>query len=415
MAPADLVIVNMCSVRQQSVNRVYGKYEKFIKIKKSRQELITMLTGCVSKKDRIKFLKKFDIVIDIKDILSLPKLLGETRKKIGENYLTITPAYQNKFSANVPIMTGCNNFCAYCVVPYSRGKEISRPTEEILREVEKLVKNGYKEIWLLGQNVNSYKSQSPVADGRSNPKSQTKKTQTISFPELLKMVNNISGEFWIRFTSSHPKDFSGGLINAMAKCEKATKYLNLPIQSGDDKILKKMNRPYTSAGYKRLVAKIREKMPEIALSTDIIVGFPGEAKEQFENSVKIFKEIAFDMAHIAKYSPRPGTAAEKMKDNISLKEKSQREKILTDILRQTALTHNKKLIGKEITVLVDSEKNGFYFGKSEGYKTVKIVQNFKLKNQNRSQKPKAQKQVGKFVKVKVIGATSWGLSGDLIL
>ena len=285
---ADLVVVNMCSVRQSAVDRVFGLVPK-LKNKK------TILTGCILKKDKRNLAEYFDEIIDIKEFI-----------KSG-------PKYSEKTRAFVPIMTGCNNFCAYCVVPYTRGRENSRPAKEIIREVKNLVRRGFKEIWLLGQNVNSYQ---------------------YNFPQLLRKINKIQGKFWIRFTSPHPKDFSDDLIKAMAECKKVAKYLNLPVQSGDDKILKKMNRSYTIAQYKNLVKKIRKKIPDINLSTDVIVGFPGETKKQFENTAKLFKEIKYDIAYIAKYSPRPGTAAAKMKDNVSLKEKKRREKVLREILNK---------------------------------------------------------------------------------
>ena len=285
---ADLIVVNMCSVRQSAVDRVYGLLPK-LKNKKS------ILTGCILKKDKNKFRKYFDEIIDIKEFT-------KNEQK-----------YSNNIKASVPIMTGCNNFCSYCVVPYTRGKEVSRPLKEIICEVKKLVKQGRKEIWLLGQNVNSYK---------------------YNFSKLLRTINDIPGKFWIRFTSSHPKDFSDDLIKAMAECKKVAKYLNLPVQSGDDKILKKMNRPYTVKQYKNLVKRIRKKIPDINLSTDVIVGFPGETKKQFENTVKLFKEIKYDIAYINKYSPRSGTAAAKLKDNVSIQEKKRREKILEKTLKQ---------------------------------------------------------------------------------
>lgn len=282
---ANLVVVNMCSVRQSAVDRVAGLAPK-LKNKK------TILTGCILKKDRQKFSKIFDEIVDIKNLA----------KDSGD------------ISGLVPIMTGCNNFCSYCVVPYTRGREISRPVKEIICEVKKLVKNNVKEIWLLGQNVNSYK---------------------YNFAKLLRKINKIPGEFQIRFMSSHPKDFPDDLIKTMAECKRVAKYLNLPVQSGDDEILKKMNRPYTVKQYKNLVKKIRRKIPNINLSTDVIVGFPGETKKQFENTVKLFKEIKYNIAHINKYSPRYGTSASKLKDNVPIKEKKRREKVLQKIIKET--------------------------------------------------------------------------------
>ncbi len=379
---ADLIIVTMCSVRQTAVDRVHGLMPKFRKIKKINPKLKTVLTGCVLKKDKKVFVRGFDYVVDIKDIKKLPEIIGIKKIKNADNYLDIAPKYSSKFSANVPIMTGCNNFCAYCVVPYTREREISRPAKEIISEVKNLIKRGYKEIWLLGQNVNSYK------DGKNN------------FTKLLKMVNNIPGNFWLRFTSSHPKDFSDDLISAMAECKKVTPYLNLPVQSGDDKVLKSMNRHYTVEDYKNKIKKLREKIPNICLSTDIIIGFPGETKKQFNNTAKLFRKIKFDMAYINKYSPRADTAAAKLKDNVLIKEKKNRENILTQVLKQTALEHNKKLVGKKTIVLIDSKKQeNLWLGKNENYKTVQIKSSKNL--------------LGKFVKVKIIKAREWALKGEV--
>jgi tRNA-2-methylthio-N6-dimethylallyladenosine synthase len=321
-------------------------------------------------------------VIDIHDIKKLPEILANKKTKDSDNYLDITPKYSSKFSATVPIMTGCNNFCAYCVVPYVREREISRPAKDILSEIKKLVKGGYKEIWMLGQNVNSYKD------------------KDVNFPKLLKMVNNIPGNFWIRFTSSHPKDFNDDVMNTMALGGKIAPYLNLPIQSGDDKVLKSMNRHYTVKDYKNKIEKLQEKIPGISISTDIIVGFPGETKKQFNNTTKLFKDVKYDMAYINKYSPRAGTAAAKLKDNVSIVEKKRREKVLTDVLKQTALAKNKQLVGKETIVLFNERRDDSYFGKSEHYKTIKVKSNKNL--------------IGKLIKVKITEASPFTLKGELI-
>jgi len=296
---ADLIVVNMCSVRQSAVDRVYGLIPKFKILEKNNPKLKTILTGCILKKDRPKFTKGFSQILSFKDLLKYQ------------------PKRQDKSRAYVPISNGCNNFCTYCVVPFTRGPLICRKHKEILEEVKEAVKKGFKEIWLLGQNVNDYTS----PDDNS-----------INFSKLLKMVNDIPGNFQIRFTSPNPKNFSDELIEVMANSKKVAKYLNLPVQSGDNEILKKMNRPYTVEQYKNLVKKIREKIPDINLSTDVIVGFPGETKKQFENTAKLFKKIKFNIAYIAKYSPRPGTAAFKMKDDVPLEEKKRREKCLKNLL-----------------------------------------------------------------------------------
>ena len=306
---ADLIVVNMCSVRQSAVDRVFGQCQKLSKLKIKNEKLKTILTGCILKQDRPKFAKIFDQILKFKDLLKY------------------NPKYQNNSLAYVPISNGCNNFCSYCVVPYVRGSLVCRDHKEILKEVKNVVKNGFKEIWLLGQNVNDYHSP-------TNP--------SLNFTKLLELVNDIPGEFQIRFTSPNPKNFSDELIKVMTKSEKIAKYLNLPVQSGDNEILKKMNRPYTVQQYKNLVKKIREKIPDINLSTDVIVGFPGETKKQFQNTVKLFKEINFNMAYIAKYSPRPGTAAFKIKDDVPLKEKKRREKTLRRIIIKLKLQNYKK-------------------------------------------------------------------------
>lgn len=389
---ADLIVVNMCSVRQSAVDRVFGKIRDFAKLKAQNSKLKTILTGCLLKKDKNKLSKLFDLVLDINYLPKWPEILDYKKPKIisgkellkSKNYFEIEPKYSNKFSALVPIMTGCNNFCAYCVVPYVRGREISRPAEEIVCEIKRLIKQGCKEIWLLGQNVNSY----------NNKQRTMNNEQKIGFPKLLKMVNDIPGEFWIRFTSSHPKDFSDGLIKIMKDCKKVTPYLNLPVQTGDDEILKKMNRPYTITQYKKIINKIRKEIPNITLSTDVIVGFPGETKKQFENTAKLFKELKYDMAYIAKYSPRAGTAAVKLKDSVPQKEKSRREKILTEILKQTALENNKKYIGKKVEVLMMDNS----IGKTRTNKTVKINSKKNLS--------------GRFVKVKITNALAWSLKGE---
>lgn len=390
---ADLIIITMCSVRQSAVDRVRGISDKFINLRKNNPNLKTILTGCVLKKDRKMFLNYFDYVVDIKDIKKLPSILGKKITKNIDNYLDIAPKHTSKFSATIPIMTGCNNFCSYCVVPYAREREVSRSSKKIISEIKKLIKNDYKEIWLLGQNVNSYKDPS------------TSSGQVINFPKLLKTINEIPGNFWIRFTSSHPKDFNGEVIDAMAEGRHITPYLNLPIQSGDNNVLVSMNRHYTVRDYKNKIKELRKKIPGICLSTDIIVGFPGETKKQFSNTVKLFKDVKYDMAYINKYSTRYGTAAAKLEDNVSIEEKKKREKILNETLTKTALKNNNKIIGSKSIVLIDNNKNGYWFGKNEHYKTVKI---------NQKCSPKKKNLIGSFVEVKITGAMAWSLIGEII-
>ena len=394
---ADLIVVVMCSIRQTAVDRVYGQIKNFKKLKEKNPNLKIVLTGCVLKSDfkKIQTKQEYDYILPIKTLSSWNKILKQkqyvnlpkTRDNSNCDYLKIKPKYVSKFSAFVPIIIGCNNFCSYCVVPYTRGPEISRPASDVIKEIKQLVKNKYKEIWLIGENVNSYKYK-----------------QT-NFPKLLKTIDEIPGNFWIRFTSSHPKDFCDELIDTIANGKKITKYISLPVQSGDDKILKKMNRPYTIKQYKNIIQKIRKKIPDIMLSTDVIVGFPGETKKQFENTIKLFKEIKPDMAYVAQYSPRKGTKAFEMKDTISQKEKIRRDKEITETLKQTALFNNKKYIGKNVEMLVEYERKAWLIGKTKEYKTIKI------KNPKKNQ---TQSLIGKILTVKVISAIPWGLKGKLL-
>jgi tRNA-2-methylthio-N6-dimethylallyladenosine synthase len=287
---ADLIVINACSVRQSAMDRVYTKINKY------RNKKI-ILAGCVLPSDKNKLKSKVSKIWH------------------PDEYFGCSPIYSDKSSAYIPIMTGCDNFCSYCAVPFTRGREKSRPAAEIINEIKNLIKNGYKEIWLLGQNVNSYR-------------------EKLNFPLLLKIINNIPGDFKIHFLTSHPKDMSDELIKTIAECEKVSKEIHLPMQSGDNTVLKKMNRKYTIGHYKNLVKKIRKSIPDAKISTDIIVGFPGETKKQFENTVKLAREIGFKKAYIAKYSPRVGTAAFKLKDNVPLGEKKRRWQILDRLINK---------------------------------------------------------------------------------
>lgn len=372
---ADLVVVNTCGVRQSAEDRAYGIIPK---IKKVNPKVKIILTGCLSERKDVK--KRLGNKVDI----WLPIVnLGKLSKKLQyDNYLKLQPKYKSKFSAFVPIGNGCNNFCAYCVVPMARGREVYRSAEDIINEVKELVKKGYKEIILIAQNVNSYKS------------------KDVHFPELLKMVNEIPGDFWIRFATSHPKDMSDELIEIITKSEKVCEHIHLPVQAGDNEVLKKMNRNYTVEHYKGLIKKIRKAMPNALITTDIIVGFPSETKEQFNNTAKLFKEVKFDMAYIAQYSPRPGTTAEKLKDDVDKEEKKRREEELMKILRKTALENNKKYINKVVDILIEREKNKVYFGKTKTSKVVKIESSKDLR--------------GKFIKVKITKAQDFGLEGEAV-
>lgn len=389
---ADLVVFNTCGVRQMAEDRVYGQIHN-LRVKSQKSKVKIVLTGCLAhRKDVQRRLKnKVDLFADIKDFQKeINKIINIKNRDTNNelDYFSIKPKYNSKHTALVPIMTGCNNFCSYCVVPYARGREISRPASEILKEIKGLLKAGYKEIILLGQNVNSYKD------------------EKINFSKLLKKVNHIPGNFWISFISNHPKDFSGVLIETATKLKKVCEYIHLPIQAGDDKILQKMNRKYTQKQYLELIKKIRKSFRKnkpgklYSLTSDIIVGFPGETKKQFEKSAEIMKKANYDMVYFGQFSPRPETAAWKMKDNISKKEKSRREHFLNEILKKTSFENNKKYLNKTLEVLIDKEKDEYYFGRTRTMKNVKIISNKK-------------NLVGKIVKAKITKANIWNLESKL--
>lgn len=306
MEEADVVIINSCSVRESAENRVFGlinNLNKQQKTNRSRQKIV--LTGCLLRYGKSALQKKLPAVNEFK----------KAEEFIIPNSSFII--HNSKPNALVPIMEGCNNFCTYCVVPYARGREKSIPFADIICEVEKLVENGTKEITLLGQNVNSY--------GKDLGVDQT------SFAKLLEKLNGIPGLEKISFLTSNPWDLTDDIIQSI-KLPKIDKYLHLPVQSGDNEILKRMNRHYTVEQYLSLIHKIRREIPEIKIGTDIIVGFPGETEEQFQNTVKLCRKVGFVKAYVSMYSPRPQTAAYKFKDNVPHKEKRRRWLILDRLI-----------------------------------------------------------------------------------
>lgn len=309
---ADLVVINMCSVREPAVQKVKNQISK---IKSINQKSKIILTGCILDIDKKMFEKKEGVMI--KQFKNLNKIYPVKNNKVQETEF-------------VPIMQGCNNFCTYCVVPYTKGKEKYRDPKEIICEIKELIKRGTKEIILLGQNVNSYKFK--IRNSTQNTKI-LKKKEVIDFADLLKEINDLEGDFKVRFLTNHPKDMSDKLIETISQCNKIVKHLHLPVQSGDNEILKKMNRGYTKEQYFALVKKIMEKIPQIQLTTDIIVGFPGETKKAFKNTLNLMRKIRFKTAYIAMYSPRPGTTAYKLKDNIPFNEKKRRHQLLLQIIK----------------------------------------------------------------------------------
>lgn len=319
---ADVIFALSCSVRKSAVDRIMGMVKNW-------QGKKVVITGCVLPNDKPKYLKKNVILWDNKKPEDLKDILPHCHSEQSEEFqdhsaeftLSLPNVPQddriskllnngNSSSAYLPIMTGCNNFCTYCAVPYTRGREKSRPFNEIIEDFKKIVEVGHKEILLLGQNVNSYKH---------------------DFALLLKALNDVTGDFIIRFTSNHPKDMTDDIIEAVRDLPKVKKEIHLPLQSGSNEVLKAMNRPYTIEKYLELIKKIKKEIPTISITTDIIVGFPTETEEDFQKTVEILKKINFTAAYINKYSPRSGTAAYKLGDPIPWAEKQRRWKILNEI------------------------------------------------------------------------------------
>lgn len=381
---ADLFIAISCSVRESAMLSIYGKVKELREYKVKNPAFRTILTGCVLEKDRKKLGKVFDIMLTMEDLPKLPSLLDrhpEPSEGFRTDYLSIIPHYESSFRAYVPISTGCDNFCSYCAVPYTKGREKSRPMKEIVTEVKNLVTSGYKEITLLGQNVNSY--------GKKD-----------SFVELLIELDRIPGDHRIYFYSNHPKDMTDNLISTIASLKHFPHYIHLPLQSGNDEILRKMNRHNTKEDYLKLVAKIRQAMPDVTLTTDIIVGFPGETETQFADTADVIRKSEYDMAFIAQYSPRPGTVSAKMVDDVPKTEKIRREKVLQEIVKSTVLEHNQKLVGTTQKVLVDECKKDKYYGRTEGYKVVEIKTDQLL-------------EIGQFTDVNIESVSSWKLVGTI--
>lgn len=337
---ADLIIANLCSVRQRSIDRIWGKLKVWERFKTKPK---IFLTGCILAGDRPKLRSRVDGIFDISDLAHLPTLLKKKTPPAGEKnnrslaYLDIIPKRAKANSAFVPIATGCNNFCSFCAVPYTRGREISRPQKNIINEIKTLLKQGYRYFLLLGQNVNFYNPSPKPSKHYHTTKYRSKGTKidNTEFIKLLKKIDHLPGKFKFNFMSSNPHDMNSKLIDTYSKLKKWDKVLHIAMQSGDDEILRKMNRKYTSAQFLRLISSLRSHISNLKLSTDIIVGFPGESKKAFENTLKVCKKAKFDKAYIAMYSPRPGTlAAKKYKDDIPHLEKKRRWKILNNLINK---------------------------------------------------------------------------------
>ena len=399
---SDVIFYNTCAVRENAEARVFGNVGEIKHLKKQNPELIVGLCGCMTQQKSIsdKIKKSYpyvDIIAGTHALHKIPEFVFgilEKRKKIIYNEDSFGVIAENlpvmrdsTLKAWVPIMYGCNNFCTYCIVPYVRGRERSRKSEDILREVRELVENGYKEITLLGQNVNSYGN---GVEGE------------ISFSQLLRKINDIPGEFRVRFMTSHPKDASRELIDAMAECEKICKHLHLPVQCGSDRVLELMNRRYTTEKYLDIVKYAKEKIPEISLTSDIIVGFPSESYEEFLQTAELIKKVEYDLVYTFVYSKREGTKAALMKDDISPKQKGLWLRELIKIQEEITLKRMNELVGKTLRVLVDG------FGKNEGYVTSRSDTNIVVEFIG------DESLIGKFVDVKITQAQNWAVIGEKI-
>ncbi len=399
---ADLIILNTCAVRENAEDRVFGIVGSMKKLKELKPELIIGIAGCMTAQSHVaekikRSYPQVDFVLGTSAINGLPRLLLDALNGAGfeaditeyDDFSgTVEQVRGSSFKASVPIMFGCNNFCTYCIVPYVRGRERSRRPEDIVSEVEGLVREGYKEIMLLGQNVNSYGND---LGGE------------MTFPQLLRRLNGIEGDFWIRFMSSHPKDASKELIDAIFDCEKVAKHLHLPVQSGSDDVLRRMNRRYTAEKYLGIVNDIRSRDPEFSLTTDLIVGFPDETDEDFEATLDMMRTVKYDNIYSFIYSKRSGTRAAEMPDAVSEEEKGKRMRRLLEVQREISTEFYKRFIGRRMRVLVDDKakkREGFLTGKSSGFIIVEFEGDESL--------------IGKFVDVEITGAMNWAVTGRVI-
>ncbi len=361
---ADLVLFNTCAVREHAEERVFGNIGALKKYKKERPDMIIAVCGCMAQQDKnLQKLKKsypyVNLVFGTKMRHKFPELILRVLKEGRRVYETggedkivegMPVKRDGTFKAWLPIMQGCNNFCTYCIVPYVRGREVSRSPEAVIKEAKELINSGVKEIMLLGQNVNSYGKDEPYG---------------VDFAEILYRVNEIPGDFRIRFMTSHPKDCNERLLIAIRDCKKVAKCLHLPVQSGSDRILKLMNRHYDSKHYMSLIEKARELMPEIEFTSDIIVGFPGESDEDFEKTIELVKKVGYRALFTFIFSARNGTPAAKMEDTTPKEEKSRRFSRLIKIQDEIAAQNEKRAIGRTVRVLAEEENEGILFGRDE--------------------------------------------------
>jgi tRNA-2-methylthio-N6-dimethylallyladenosine synthase len=381
---ADLVLLNSCVVRRSAEARTLNKLGYLEGVKRAHSSCSIVVTGCFVDSNREELRRQFSH-IDLffppggfEDFTEWASGLAGSSSNESNAFLSLQPPV----SSFITVMQGCNNFCTYCIVPYRRGRERSRPVDEVTCEVAKLVQRGTKEVVLLGQNVNSYGHDLLQKSG---------------LPDLLEELSQIDGLRRLRFLTNHPKDMSLRLIETMSKMEKVCEHLNVPVQSGDDDILQAMGRGYTAAQYLCLVEEIR-RLPDVGLSTDIIVGFPGETSGQFQNTLDLLKRVRFDTVHVAAYSPRPDTVASRMlRDDVPAEEKKKRTHEVEALQENIAAEINLRLVGQEVEVLVEGKKRDKWEGRTRNNKLVFFTHEEELR--------------GQLVTVGIEKATAWSLQG----
>ena len=420
---ADLLIVNTCSIRQLSADKAYslvgvwGKWKQEEHKKelegKPFRDIKVAFCGCVAQQDKEKLLKRFpyvDLVFGTNNVYELPDLIrrintgervcatNETPKKFtdGEEEAKYEIKRAKSLNAWIPIMEGCNNFCTYCIVPFTRGRERSRKPSEIIDEAKKAIKEGFKEITLLGQNVDSY--------GKTLDKDKDYDGRDVTLANLLRDLNKIDGKFRIRFVTSYPTDITEDLIQAVKECDKVCEFFHIPMQSGNSKVLKEMNRRYNREEYGEIVKKIRDTFENVAITSDFIAGFPGETEEEFLDTMSAIDEFELDYSNTAAYSPRVKTKAAKWTDRfIDEDTKFERLARLNEKNRQACLKSNEKCIGKIFEILVES------FEEKEG----KIILAGRARNNKIVHFEGEKNLVGEFVNVKITGASTWHLRGEI--
>ena len=400
---ADVIVVNTCAVREHAEMRVLGNVGALNHSKKARPGQIIAVCGCMVQQEHMaQKLKQSYPVVDLvfgpHELWRFPELLLQVMTKHKRIFATekndgvVAEGIPNKRDSGVKgwlsIMYGCNNFCSYCVVPYVRGRERSRRPEDVVAEARELVAAGYKEITLLGQNVNSY--------GRDLG-------LDVDFSDLIRMINDIPGDFLIRFMTSHPKDATEKLFKTMAECEKCAHQLHLPVQAGNDRILKVMNRGYTSEKYLAQVALARKYMPDLVLTTDIIVGFPNESEEEFEDTIKLVEQVRYDAMFTFIYSKRVGTPAAAMPDPYTREDKQRHFDRLTEVANRISGEKHKEYEGKTLRVLVDGETGRDEYNLSSRTNGGRLVH---LKGD--------KALIGRFVDVKITASNTWALYGEVV-